>query len=178
MKFSALLLLPALVLGVSLDARANLDVGHVLSAKSVKANAAGTLYLTTRFGAASADVARTAVVISDLTSVSGPAPLASPIIGTLVWTDPQTGTMAFSSALAFEGDAFDKDYTVVSRWYDAAGNLLGSDERVLTVERRGPPPITLDVLNPPNAYGDVIVTRGDFVQVNYTVGCDFDLNLD
>lgn len=172
-----LLLSLSTVLGAPLDARAadNLDVDNVLSAKTIKANAAGSIQLTTRFsGATAPDAPKIAVVVSELTAFDGPAPAQGSIKSYRVWTDPQTGAQAFSSVITFDGDAFGKVYIVVSRWYDDAGKLLGTQSQAVPVQRRGPPPVALDVLNTPNAYGDVLVERGDFVQVNYIVGCDFE----
>lgn len=182
-----LVLLPALaIVGVPLDASANLDVGGVLSAKTIKADAAGTLHLSTRTVVlhnhkpqgdadltSSGDAPEIAFVVSELTKFSGPAPLENPVKASLVWKDPATGARTFSSVIAFEDDAVDQAYTIVTTWYDALGNALGSDEEDVVVEGRGPAPVALDVLNPATAAGNVVLLEGDLVQVNFAVLCDF-----
>ena len=170
-----LALLPGLcVFGMSFDARANLDVGATLSAKSIKADSLGSVHLVTRFSAAAGDASPSiAHVVSTLTDYGGPAPLDNPITSPLVWDEAESGDQTFASVLYLEEGAIGESYTVNTSWYDALGNLLGEDESQVTVEAPGLPPIALEVLNPADEYGDVVLLKGDLVQVDFAVGCDF-----
>ena len=186
MKIQLLLvLLPALaIVGVPLDASANLDVGSTLSGTIIKADSVGTLRtrtVTLHNHKPVGDAASTsgdgapeiAYVTHTLTDLSGPPPLENPVTAPLVWEDPDTGARTFSSVIAFEADAVGQAYTVVTTWYDALGNALGSVEETVAVEGRGAAPVALDVLNPPSDAGDVVLLVGDLVQINFAVLCDF-----
>jgi hypothetical protein len=177
--------LPALtIVGVPLDASANLDVGSTLSGTIIKADSVGTLRTRTVMlhnhepvgdadSTSDGGAPEIAYVTYTLTDFSGPAPLENPVTAPLVWEDSVTGARTFSSVIAFEDDAVDQAYTIVTTWYDAFGNPLGSAEEDVVVEGRGTAPVALDVLNPSTEAGDVVLLRGDLVQVNFAVLCDF-----
>ena len=186
MKLQLLLVsLPALtIVGVPLDASANLDVGSTLSGTIIKADSVGTLRTRTVMlhnhepvgdadSTSDGGAPEIAYVTYTLTDFSGPAPLENPVTAPLVWEDSVTGARTFSSVIAFEDDAVDQAYTIVTTWYDAFGNPLGSAEEDVVVEGRGTAPVALDVLNPSTEAGDVVLLRGDLVQVNFAVLCDF-----